>query len=83
MPTRDLTGDGDPGATPRMAEDMAQAMPNGIDLDECAEAAVERHNTQAATLILNVKYDLEEEDEPRAEWLQEQLKEMYERLRDD
>ena len=28
MPTLVLTGDGDPGSTPRMAEDMAQAMPN-------------------------------------------------------
>ena len=28
MPTLVLTGDGDPGSTPRMAKDMAQAMPN-------------------------------------------------------
>jgi hypothetical protein len=66
----------------QQVQQMAGALPDGIDLDDCAEAAVERHNTQAATLILNVRYDLEDEDEPRAEWIQEQLKEMYERLRD-
>ena len=28
MPSLVLTGDGDPGSTPRMASEMAQAMPN-------------------------------------------------------
>jgi hypothetical protein len=69
-------------ANAQQVQQMAQALPQGIDLDDCAEAAVERYDTQAATLILNLRYDLEGEDEPRHEWIAEQLREMYQRLAD-
>ncbi len=61
---------------------LVAGMPDGIDLDECAEAAFERHDPQAAQLILNIKYDMDGEDEPRAAWLQEQLRDLWETVRD-
>lgn len=65
----------------QQVQQMAHALPQGIDLEECAEAAVERHDLQAATLILNVRYDVEGEGEPRQTWVQEQLRELQETVR--
>lgn len=57
-------------------------MPQNVDLDECAEAAMERRDQAAARLILNIKYDTEGEDEPREAWLREQLQDVYETVKD-
>ena len=67
----------DPGVRQLLA-----SMPDGVDLDECAEAAMERQDQQAAQLILNIKYDVEGEDEPREAWLREQLRDVWETVRD-
>jgi len=43
---------------------------------------VERQDQQAARLILNLKYDMEDEDEPREAWIQEHLRDAMETVRD-
>ena len=63
-------------------QQLVQSFPQGIDLDDCAEAAVERHDTQAATLFLNLRYDHEQQDDPRQAWIQSELAEMMQRLHD-
>lgn len=63
-------------------QQLFQQMPGGVDYDDCAYAAMERHQRNAAALILNMKYDAEGEDEPRNQWLQEQLRELAESVRD-
>ncbi len=65
----------------QQVQQMAHALPQGVSLEDCAEAAVERHDLQAATLILNVRYDLEGESDPRQAWIQEQLRDLQETVR--
>jgi hypothetical protein len=60
---------------------LLAAMPPGVDFDDCAEAAMERHDPQAATQVLLVQYDHEREDEPRDAWLHEKLRELAETIR--
>ena len=54
----------------------------GISADTALRLSKYFGTTERFWMNLQPRYDLEVEYEPRAEWLQEQLKEMYERLRD-
>ena len=58
-------------------QQMVPHLPQGIDLEDCATAAFERNDIAAATLLLNLRYDMEGEDEPRDAWIQEQLRDMH------
>lgn len=57
-------------------QNLLNKAPPGVEIDECLEALVERNESKAAELLLDIKYDLEdldEEDDPRRPWIAEQL----------
>ena len=64
-------------------QQLLATKPDGVDLDDCAEAAVERQDQPAARLILNIKYDVDGEDEPREAWIKEQLQDIWETVKDN
>ena len=60
-----------------------QQRPDSIDYDDAAHALVERSLLQAAQVVLNIAYDLEEEDEPRDQWIREQMQSIAETIASD
>ena len=62
-------------------QQMLQAMPQGIDVDDCVNAMMERHNEPAARLLLGFQYQMEGETDPREAWIQEQLRDHAEQVR--
>jgi hypothetical protein len=63
------------------ARQMAQQMPEGLDIGDCAEAAMERHDHNACALLLGIQYEMEDESDPRQAWIAEQLRELGETVR--
>ena len=59
---------------------LLQDMPSGVDLDECAECLVEHADRAGAILVLEYKYEEDDEDDPRGPWIREQLKDIVETL---
>ncbi len=51
-----------------------------VDLDDCVCAVHERGDREGATLLLDVQYQLDDEDEPKQEWIAEKLDELDEDL---
>lgn len=56
-------------------------MPSGVDLDECATCLVEHGDRDGAVMVLDYRYRAEDEDEPKARWIRDQLKEIADALK--
>lgn len=63
----------------RALHELARTYPEGVDLGEGAEAAMERGDAESARFILDVVYDVEGESEPRQQWIDERLRELRRR----
>lgn len=57
------------------------ARPHHVDLDSCAEALMERGDVEGTTFVLDVKYDADQESDPRAAWIREQLADVARTVR--
>lgn len=66
----------DPGALVGLLGNM----PNGVDLNDCAECLVEQGDEGGAVAVLEHQHRVEGEDDPRGEWVTERLKEIRETL---
>lgn len=67
----DASGKGDAAAV----NQLIGSLPHHVDLDECIEALVERRHFPAAKHLLGIKYDQEGEDEPKGQWIAQELAE--------
>ena len=55
---------------------LASGAPGGIDHTECAECLAERGLVDGTIAVLDAQYDAADEDEPRSQWIAEQLAEI-------
>ncbi len=55
--------------------------PHHVDLDDIGYALVERDLIDAAKFFFGLKYDLEDEDDPKGAWIAEQIKDTISTLR--
>jgi len=61
---------------------MSGERPSGVwGLDDICEAIAERGDVEGTKLALAIRYDLEDEDDPKDEWVREQLREIMETVR--
>jgi len=79
---RDFFGEVIGLAAARNREGLLGAIQSGknVDLDDCVCAVHERGDRDGAVLLLDIQHQLEDEDEPKQEWIAEKLAELDEDL---
>jgi hypothetical protein len=79
---RDLFGDIVKLAAAQDRQGLIAAIQSGgdVDVDDCICAVHERGDRTGTTLLLDIQYQLDDEDEPKQEWIAEKLAELDEDL---
>jgi hypothetical protein len=57
--------------------------PSSVDVDECARMAMEHDDRVGAALLLGIQHALEDEDEPREQWVRDELRELAQSVREE
>lgn len=67
---------------PAALQPILSALPNGVDLDDCAECLVEHGFRAGAVTVLERLYVEDEEDDPKDAWIREKMADIRRTLSD-